>query len=121
MRPRLIPSWRRNRANERFARSGRAPGGVRKDRLRNQYGLRKTRIDAHLAGTSAATAGESGAIARKRCRRTAERTGNARDDAAARQRAGERIERRAAAVGRDTLPDAERQGASDDSLAGLGG
>ena len=112
---------RGDRADECFARGRRSPGRVRRDGVRNQYRIRKTCFGAHFDGAGAATAGESGALARVRRGRAAERSGDARDDAAARECARERIERRAAACRRDTLPDAECESASGDSFARFGG
>src|SRR5260370_33532730 len=103
-----------NRADECFARGGRAPSGVGGNGVRDQHRIWETRFSAYLHRTGAATASESGAIPCLRRWHTAQRSGDARDDAAARERAGEGIERVAAAGGRDALPDTERQGASAD-------
>ena len=68
-------------------------GRSRQDRLRHQHRLRQTRLRPHLHRTSPPAAGKSRSLARLRCRRAAQRSRNARDDASPRQRARQRTER----------------------------
>src|SRR6266404_9862746 len=84
-----------DRENECIARGGGAPGGFRRGGLRDQHRIWKTCFGAHFGGASAATASKSSALARLRRGRSTERSGNPRDDAAARECDPERSERRA--------------------------
>src|SRR6266851_8583506 len=110
-----------DRENECVTRGRGAPGGFRGDGVWDQHRIWKTCFGAHFGGASAATTSKSGALARLRRGRGAERSGDARDDAVARECDRERLERGAAAHRRDALPDAEQQSASGDSLARFGG
>src|SRR6266850_5092810 len=81
-----------DRGNECISRGGGAPGGLRRGGVWNQHGIRKTCFGAHFGRASAATTSKSGALACLRRGRGAERSGDACDDAAARECYRERLE-----------------------------
>src|SRR5262249_37363388 len=86
-----------------------------------QYGLWEDGVRADFARPDHATAIESGAEPCVRCRHAAERTGDARDAAAARECAGEGLFGHPAGGGGNVVRDAGTRSASGDSVAGVGG
>ena len=104
-------------AHESLPRRRRARRLQRRDRLRHQHRLRQARFRPHLHRTSPPAPGQSRSLARLRCRRSAQRSRNPRDDASPRQRARQRTQRHPPRNRRSPLRNAQRQSSSRHSVA----